>query len=589
MIANDPDAAVIVMDPHRTLAQKVASLIPPERAAKTIYWNLADRERPFGLNLIDRVNDLNALGNGETGASALAGTSALFMSDVSQVPADTRVSNVIDAFNEIWPQNWGPRMEDYLRGPLLTMANANDALLAEFAFHEWRLGAQTALAQHSTAVDGDALDDALRMADDYGQRFAHLRPPASETARLVYNKLGLHMAAFRQNRHSPNAAALLLPLLSAMAKLLCVEHPAPRQMPRGPGLLERLYDRDGVLHPLQYTLLDVNPMLANPDLREAALGALDSTQHRYLHQWWRDSFDAYWHGNPRLLMDMVTPVRTKLNRFAASDVARRIFGQPQSTLDLQGVIRDGGVLIVDLAAGVIGQENAALIGSAVLNWLAAMIFARNDDAAQKPGRKTIDDMTHESRLSSRLRSRAVRRRIFLVVDEFQSIPGADYAFMLSELAKYGVQLCLGTQSLGVLDVLSERTRRAWLDNTSALFVFRSGADDAEVLARELSVGEPDRLTVTASDIVGLPDYACFARLRGMPMPFRVETRKVEDGDEAMFERIAAASREKYGRAASEVDAWLHQAAECQGEPPQPKQRRRDGPTGGSRIRKLMAG
>ena len=44
----------------------------------------------------------------------------------------------------------------------------------------------------------------------------------------------------------------------------------------------------------------------------------------------------------------------------------------------------------------------------------------------------------------------VVRRVLIVIDEFQSIPGADYAFMLSELAKYGAQLCMGTQSLRLL-------------------------------------------------------------------------------------------------------------------------------------------
>jgi hypothetical protein len=559
IIANDPDASVIVIDPHRRLAQQVAACIPPSREPKTIYWNLADSQRPFGLNLIDRAPFTNS--NSNSNASTVSGASALFLSDATPVPVDTRVSNVIDAFNEIWPQNWGPRMEDYLRGPLLTMANANDALLAEFAFHQWRLGAQTAFAENSMNT---ALDDVLSIADTHVPQLVRLRPPPSETAQLLYRKLGPHVKSFLQNRGSPHAAALLAPTFSAMAHLLCVDNPALREMQPGPGLLARIYKRDDVMHPLQYTLLDVNPMLANPDLRDEALGALDPNRHQHLWAWWRDSFDAYWNGNPRLLMDMVTPVRTKLNRFVASDVARRIFGQPQSTIDLPNLIRDGGVLIVDLAAGVIGQENAALIGSAVLNWLAALIFARDDNAAPKP------------------------RRILLVVDEFQSIPGADYAFMLSELAKYGVQLCLGTQSLGVLDKLNEKTRHAWLSNTSALFVFRSGADDAEMLAHELSVGDADRLTVTASDIVGLPDYACFVRVKDIAMPFRVETRKADEGDADTFARIAEASRQKHGRAAAEVDAWLHLAAECQGEP-QPKPRRRNGPTGGPPIVKLMSG
>ena len=67
-------------------------------------------------------------------------------------------------------------------------------------------------------------------------------------------------------------------------------------------------------------------------------------------------------------------------------------------------------------------------------------------------------------------------------------------------------------ALAVSEV-GRRTRAAWLANVNALFVFRCGAEDAEVMARELCVGAVDRLIVTAADIVGLADFACFARVR----------------------------------------------------------------------------
>ena len=97
-----------------------------------------------------------------------------------------------------------------------------------------------------------------------------------------------------------------------------------------------------------------------------------------------------------------------------------------------------------------------------------------------------------------------------------------------------------------------------------MFVFRSGADDARTLANELSIGDEDQLTITPSDIVGLPDYSCFARLRGVAAPFRIDTRKVEDGDATTLARIQARSREVHGRDARWVDAWLQQASALQG-------------------------
>ena len=171
VIRNDPDTTVIVIDPHRSLAQKVAALIPREREAKAVYWALDDRERPFGLNLIDRMPQSNS-----ASLRSIAGASALFV--------DKRVSDVIDAFNEIWPNNWGPRMEDYVRGPLLTMASVNEALVAEFAFEEWHLGAHAAFVANKDQILRGTLDaQARQMLDETGTTFAQLQPPQRATAR----------------------------------------------------------------------------------------------------------------------------------------------------------------------------------------------------------------------------------------------------------------------------------------------------------------------------------------------------------------------------------------------------------------------
>ncbi len=146
-----------------------------------------------------------------------------------------------------------------------------------------------------------------------------------------------------------------------------------------------------------------------------------------------------------------------------------------------------------------------------------------------------------------------------MVDEFQSIPGANYALMLSELAKYGVQLVLGTQSLGVLNEASRETRLSWLANVSTLFVFRCGAEDAEVLAGELSIGARDGHTIEAADINGLPDHACFVRTRaknGAPTVFRSKHAKPTLAIRRCGRASSIASREKHGVDAQVVDRWL---------------------------------
>ena len=139
--------------------------------------------------------------------------------------------------------------------------------------------------------------------------------------------------------------------------------------------------------------------------------------------------------------------------------------------------------------------------------------------------------------------------------------------MLSELGKYGARMLMGTQSLAFLDQVNERARATWLDNTSTLFVFRSGADDAQVLSRELSITDDNPLTITPNDIVGLPDYTCYVRLRnkrGQPRVFRLQTDRAPEPETAAFNTVRAESIQRHCRDADTVDSWIKDAQQWQG-------------------------
>ena len=561
VITNDPEAAVIVLDPHRRLAQQVAALVPKGRVANTIYWSLADRQRPFGLNLLDRLPGYR---HEHQHTSRRA----------SEMFVDKRISDIIDAFREIWPDNWGPRMEDYLRGPLLTLASANESMVRDWHFVEWRHEATAILRANQAHITRGVLDRTARqMILETLASFNKLAPPVRphyvnlfKKFSQVYTKLeGVRQAVAVGEHH---ATAAFAQVARELYTLLCVDQAPEKDRRLEDGTrTNRLYGNPP--RPLQYTLLDVNPLLLSQAMqRDVQMGLVDET-HWHIKAWWRDSYNAYLRLNSRLLLDMITPVVTKMNRFKSSDVARRIFGQPESTLDLTRIIDTGGILLIDLAAGVVGQETSALIGSTILNWIAAILFAQQEYVSAGEHGRHANGSNAGHATSSDLTSARPPRRVFIVIDEFQSIPGADYTFLLSELAKYGAQLCMGTQSLRFLDQVNKRARAAWLDNTSALFVFRCGAEDAQELARELSIADADRLTVMPSDIVGLPDFACFVRVRDanrQPSVFRVDTRKADAGNESVFERIREASRQQYGRDAAEVDYWLRLASRFQNEP-----------------------
>lgn len=45
------------IDPHGDAAEELVNLIPPNRAQDTIYWDPADTERPFGMNMLEYQSD----------------------------------------------------------------------------------------------------------------------------------------------------------------------------------------------------------------------------------------------------------------------------------------------------------------------------------------------------------------------------------------------------------------------------------------------------------------------------------------------------------------------------------------------------
>jgi hypothetical protein len=178
--------------------------------------------------------------------------------------------------------------------------------------------------------------------------------------------------------------------------------------------------------------------------------------------WWSDYFEPL---ERRFQQELVNPVLSKIHRFEGSRAARHIVAQPASTVDPSVWLRDGGIVIVNTARGTVGDNAAALIGGTLLNLVTLAV-------------------AEQARLDPRSRA-----PISIFVDEFHTIPGADYEAILAELSKYGANLVLATQSLARLLALGRddgRGLRATVfANLDGLFAFNCSAEDAEYLVPEL--------------------------------------------------------------------------------------------------------
>jgi hypothetical protein len=189
----------------------------------------------------------------------------------------------------------------------------------------------------------------------------------------------------------------------------------------------------------------------------------------------------------------------------------------------------------------VGEDVAALVGGTLLNLTARAISAQ---ATLPP---------------------AERQAVTLVVDEFHTLPGADYEQVFGELAKYGANMVLATQTLSRLDRLTDAQRMrdlraAVFSNLDGLFAFHTSAEDAAYLAEELG-GELD-----AQDLLELGHFQCYARLTdarsGERLPtFSVQLDPPPRGNPTFAAALAKYSAERYGRDTLDVELDLQSALE----------------------------
>ncbi len=233
--------------------------------------------------------------------------------------------------------------------------------------------------------------------------------------------------------------------------------------------------RDG-----QYTLLHVPAILSDPRFRAEVL---ERVADPAIHGWWRDYFAPL---DRRFQLEIINPVLSKVHRFQGSRATSAIVGQPRSTIAPRDWLARRAVVLVNTGRGTVGEGTAALIGATLVNLVALTVA---NQAAVPADR---------------------RAPISILVDEFHTLPGADYELILSELAKYGANLVLATQSLArlaTLDVEGRRALRATVfANLDGLFAFNCSAEDAEYLAPELG-GQ-----VEPQDLLELGEHQCYVRM-----------------------------------------------------------------------------
>ncbi|MEK7561535.1 MAG: DUF87 domain-containing protein, partial [Patescibacteria group bacterium] len=198
------------------------------------------------------------------------------------------------------------------------------------------------------------------------------------------------------------------------------------------------------------TMLDITRMLTDRHFRADVIKYIDDP---VVKNFWTVEF-ASW--NDKFASEAVAPVLNKVGAFTANPMIRNIVGQPKSTFDIRKIMDEGKILIVNLSRGLMGEDNAGILGSLVVTkiQLAAMGRADMPEAQRIP--------------------------FYLYVDEFQNFATESFATILSEARKYGLNLTVANQ---YISQMGEEVRGAVFGNVGTIMSFRVSPDDAPFLQK----------------------------------------------------------------------------------------------------------
>jgi len=200
------------------------------------------------------------------------------------------------------------------------------------------------------------------------------------------------------------------------------------------------------------TMLDITRMLTDKKFRKEVLATCTDT---VVLQFWNVEF-ASW--NDKFQAEAIAPVLNKVGAFTANPVIRNIIGQPKSTFNIRQVMDEGKILIVNLSKGLIGEDNAGILGSFLVTKIQLAAMSRQDIP-------NLED----------------RKPFYLYVDEFQNFATDSFATILSEARKYGLNLTVANQ---YISQMSETVRDAVFGNVGTMICFRVSADDAPILSKQ---------------------------------------------------------------------------------------------------------
>lgn len=272
------------------------------------------------------------------------------------------------------------------------------------------------------------------------------------------------------------------------------------------------------------TMLDITRMLTEKKFRQDVVNYIDDP---VVKGFWVNEF-ASW--NDKFATEAVAPVLNKVGAFTANPMVRNIIGQPKSTFNIRSIMDEGKILIVNLSRGLMGEDNAGILGAMMVTKIQLAAMGRADMPEKE------------------------RRPFYLYVDEFQNFATDSFAVILSEARKYALNLTVANQ---YISQMSQPVRDAVFGNVGTIMSFRVSPDDAPFLTKYFEpqfesgdlIQQHNRYFMITMSIDGEKAVPFSAKTLNLPTPPADPTSQ-----------IIELSRQRYSKERAVVEARVMEAA-----------------------------
>ena len=273
------------------------------------------------------------------------------------------------------------------------------------------------------------------------------------------------------------------------------------------------------------TFIEVQRALTDPSYVQELL---PKVKDPIIRRYWTDQIAQTAEFHKSEVLDYIV---SKFGRFTTNKLMRNMIGQSKSAFDFRAVMDEGKILIINLAKGLIGEENSNFLGLILIPKILTAAMSRTNVPEDQ------------------------RRDFYLYVDEFQNFATPDFATILSEARKYHLNLTVANQFISQME---EEVRNAVFGNVGTKIAFRTGINDAQFLSHEYAP------TFSEQDLLKIEARNAYVRtmVHGEPVPaFSIDTSQDIARVKAMKNPKAASmikelSALKFGRDVNVVEAEI---------------------------------